>query len=108
MSDVAPEFPIIVGHEPASWCEQDVHGWFDLSYASYLTLPRSLMQEMPAEWQHRMVELLERMHEEFPEEHSGYAVFKRDRETGRFTLDRLRAYRHPDESAIAAARGERS
>ncbi len=36
-----------------------MHGWFGLSYASYLVLPRSLIQEMPEEWQKRMVELLE-------------------------------------------------
>ena len=34
-------------------------GWFSLSYASWLTLPRVLMHEMPDEWQNKMAELLE-------------------------------------------------
>ena len=32
--------------------------WFALSYASWLTLPRVLMHEMPDEWQMRMADLL--------------------------------------------------
>lgn len=35
-----------------------VHAWFGLSYAHYLTVPRSIMQAMPKEWQERMVELM--------------------------------------------------
>lgn len=36
-----------------------IHHWFGLTYASYLTLPRSLMQAMPGPWQLRFVELME-------------------------------------------------
>lgn len=32
--------------------------WFNLSYASWLTLPRVLMEAMPDEWQGRMAALL--------------------------------------------------
>lgn len=32
--------------------------WFGLSYASFLTLPRVFMQEMPVEWQDKMADLL--------------------------------------------------
>ena len=35
-----------------------LHLWFGLSYASFLTLPRSFMQAMPDDWQARMAELL--------------------------------------------------
>lgn len=34
-------------------------GWFGLSYASWLTLPRVLMHEMPDDWQARMAQLLQ-------------------------------------------------
>lgn len=44
---------------------EPVHGWFELSYSSYLVLPRSLMQSMPVGWQARMVECLEEMREAF-------------------------------------------
>ncbi len=46
--------------------ESPVHDWFGLSYASFLTLPRILMQEMPLDWQNRMVGLLREYEEEFP------------------------------------------
>lgn len=35
-----------------------VHDWFGLSYAQYLTVPRSVLQSMPEEWQVRFVTLL--------------------------------------------------
>lgn len=34
-------------------------GWFGLSYASFLTLPRVLMHEMPDDWQKKMADLLD-------------------------------------------------
>jgi len=40
--------------------------WFGLSYASFLTLPRVLMHEMPEEWQDKMTDLLEEFGETFP------------------------------------------
>lgn len=38
--------------------ERDIHGWFGLTYASYLVVPRSVLQSMPADWQDRFVHLL--------------------------------------------------
>jgi hypothetical protein len=38
--------------------QPDIHEWFSLSYASYLTLPRSVLQSMPDEWQKRFVAML--------------------------------------------------
>lgn len=32
-----------------------VHGWFGLTYANYLCLPRAVLQSMPDEWQERFV-----------------------------------------------------
>ena len=37
---------------------EELQRWFNLSYASYLTLPRVLMEAMPKEWQDKMAELL--------------------------------------------------
>ena len=87
------------------FCEQDVHGWFELSYAGYLVLPRVLMQEMPAEWQHAMVNLLDEATQAFPHAPSTYTVLLRDPVLGRFVGDGLRNYRYPKQSAIDAARG---
>jgi hypothetical protein len=37
---------------------EPIHEWFELSYAHYLTIPRSVLQSMPAEWQARFVACL--------------------------------------------------
>ncbi len=38
-----------------------LHEWFGLSYANYLTIPRTVLQSMPDDWQERMADLLEEM-----------------------------------------------
>jgi len=43
-----------------------IHSWFGLSYVSFLTLPRVLMENMPQEWQVKMSELLKEYEDEFP------------------------------------------
>jgi hypothetical protein len=37
---------------------EPIHTWFELSYSSYLVLPRSILQSMPTEWQRRFVDCL--------------------------------------------------
>ena len=39
--------------------KMDIHTWFELTYSSYLVLPRSILQSMPMEWQYRFVALLD-------------------------------------------------
>ncbi|WP_186445744.1 hypothetical protein [Paenibacillus cremeus] len=41
--------------------KKDIHLWFGLTYAQYLTIPRSVLQSMPEDWQHKFVELLEEL-----------------------------------------------
>lgn len=43
--------------------KKDIHTHFGLSYAQYLVLPRSVLQSMPEEWQHKFVSLLEELDE---------------------------------------------
>lgn len=43
--------------------DEPIHEWFELSYAQYLTIPRSVLQSMPVEWQHRFVQCLEELDE---------------------------------------------
>lgn len=40
--------------------------WFELSYASFLTLPRIAMEAMPPEWQGKMADLLNELDDTFP------------------------------------------
>ena len=37
---------------------KDLHGWFGLSYAAFVVMPRVAMMQMPKEWQEKMAELL--------------------------------------------------
>jgi len=41
--------------------KKDIHTWFSLSYASYLVIPRSVLQSMSEEWQYKFVELLDEL-----------------------------------------------
>jgi hypothetical protein len=38
--------------------DDPIHTWFELSYAQYLTIPRSVLQSMPQEWQARFFRCL--------------------------------------------------
>ena len=40
---------------------RDIHTFFGLSYSNYLVLPRTLLQSMPEEWQHRFTGMLDEM-----------------------------------------------
>lgn len=80
-------------------------GWFSLSYASFLTLPRVLMHEMPDEWQGKMADLLDEYDATFPNTPD---IGTRVQITVNGKLARTPAwlinYRHPDRSTIDACR----
>lgn len=40
-----------------------IHNWFELTYAQYLTIPRSVLQSMPGAWQERFVRCLQELDE---------------------------------------------
>ena len=62
-----------------------VHDWFELSYAQYLTVPRSALQSMPEPWQERLVALLDELDDsvDWRPEAGSYWVTLRDG-AGRF------------------------
>lgn len=72
-----------VGFEP-------IHRYFGLSYASYLVVPRSLLQSMPDAWQARLVRCLEELFDVY-DNHAHYVVQTKD-ERGKFTKDNLADY----------------
>jgi hypothetical protein len=86
-----------------------VHVWFELSYAQYLTLPRSLLQSMPVEWQERFVRCLEELDEmyDWRPNQGRYWVRLKDGE-GKFVHDPLMDYdrgrRHVDPDSIGGER----
>lgn len=85
--------------------EEPVHEWFELTYAQYLTIPRSILDAMPVEWQHRFVDCLNELDGTFdwrPSE-GRYWVQLKDAQ-GRYREDPLMEYRHPDRAYIESLR----
>lgn len=78
--------------------------YFGLSRANYLVLHRSLIQEMPSEWQERLVTLLDDYWENWD------AVADRDFEVrvrdshGRWNADPLANYRHASRELMDSLR----
>jgi hypothetical protein len=84
---------------------QKLHGWFGLSYASFLVLPRVLMQQMPDEWQGRMADLLSQYDEAFPNQ-PDFGTRVQCERAGKLTKwpSWILDYRHPDAAEIGKLR----
>lgn len=72
-----------------------VHHWFELSYAQYLTIPRSVLQAMPDSWQHRFTTCLEELDDliNWRPKSGRYWVKLKDGK-GRYVEDPYMQYRH--------------
>jgi hypothetical protein len=75
--------------------QMDISLWFNLTYASYLVLPRLWLENMPLEWQYKFVELLNEIPEtlEIDNEYSAQYIVTCKR-NGKFVKDIYRDYRH--------------
>jgi hypothetical protein len=85
--------------------DEPINTWFELTYAQYLTVPRSIMEAMPLEWQDRMVACLQELDATFdwrPEEGRYWVELRTANE--RYARDPLREYRHPDHEYIESIR----
>ena len=82
--------------------------WFSLSYASWLTLPRVLMHEMPDDWQKRMAELLAEWDDTWDSSELPSPSVTAKAE-GKFTKwpEWVLSYRHPDKAQIDRLRSNR-
>lgn len=74
---------------------QKLWGWFGLSRASFLTLPRGMMHEMPDDWQNRMASLLQEWDDHWPN-FPNVELSATCRKNGKFTPmpDEFKSYRH--------------
>ena len=75
---------------------RDINDWFSLTYASYLVLPRVLLQSMPPKWQKVFVAHLDQLEDAYPDYQSPrYAVYVRG-DKGRLAIEdkQYRDYRH--------------
>jgi hypothetical protein len=87
--------------------ESSLHLWFGLSYASFLTLPRVLMQEMSLEWQEEMAKLLKEYDEEFPNKPEIGTRVQITRNNKLIKIpDWLINYRRPDKDMIDKLKGK--
>lgn len=77
--------------------------WFGMSKASWLVLPRSMMHEMPDEWQDRMAELMEEWDETWERLPEPTITARKG---GKFAKwpSWLLNYRHPNKEAISSLR----
>lgn len=80
---------------------EPIHDWFELSYSSYLVIPRLALQEMPVDWQRRLVALLDEAEAGGMATPSDYTVQRRI--NGRFRRDPWADYRR---SSVEAARAQ--
>lgn len=81
--------------------------WWGLSYASWLTMPRVLMQAMPAEWQERAGVLLEEYCAAFPNTPDLYIHVTVSGPDGKRVAmpEWVNNYRHPKQAEIDKCRG---
>jgi 2'-5' RNA ligase len=83
--------------------------WFGLSYASWLTIPRVLMHEMPDEWQEKMAALLNEYDEHWNFEsvcdYTPHVTLRKGRRFAK-TPDWLVSYRHPHYNEIKKLRSK--
>jgi hypothetical protein len=75
---------------PAREDQEPIHGYFELSYSSYLVLPRSILQSAPTWWQNAFVSLLRKLEEWFDCPVGNYWV--RAKQGSKFVHDSLADY----------------
>jgi len=86
----------------------EINRWFGLTYASWLTIPRVLLQDMPDEWQAKFVALLEEYENSYPNQPAtGTRVQLTDLNNKLIkTPEWILNYRRPDFNMLAELRGE--
>ena len=79
------EKPIII--------KEFVHEWFGLTYASYMVLPRTMLQSMPDNWQEKFIKLINEMDDKLGHHNKvySYTVLSKDK-NNKFMKDDLRNY----------------
>jgi hypothetical protein len=83
------DIPIILKNSHRSELEP-IHNYFELSYAQYIAIPRTVLQSMPIEWQIRFVECMTELDETI-DWRQNYYVYLRD-DKGRFMNDPFADY----------------
>lgn len=77
----------------STYFDGPVWGYFGLSYAAYMVLPRSLLCGMDESWQERFVALMKEADAAYDLPEADYSVNLRV--NGRFKRDPMANYRYP-------------
>lgn len=93
-------------HESRGAGYDKLWGWFGLSYASFCTMPRILMHEMPDAWQSKMADLLAEFDATFQTSELPRCKVMAVDESGKFSRwpDWLLHYRRPELSRVLRLR----
>ena len=69
--------------------QNPIHDYFNLSYSSYLVIPRSILQSVPADLQIKFLEILNRIEKgsKFDEKKAPSNYWVRAQEDGKFVKD---------------------
>lgn len=92
-----------------NWVDSPIHKAFGLTYASFLVIPRLLMENMPWEWQVDMVDLMEEFVKKFEWEKDNETIniFTRGENGKLMSIDKnLCNYRRGDTSRYEKDSGE--
>lgn len=86
---------------------QQLRQWWGLSYATWLVMPRVLLEAMPEEWQARLAVLLKEYGAAFPQQ-PDLGTTVRTTQNGKLVRcpGWLLNYRHPSADEIRKCRGE--
>lgn len=88
---------------------RDINGWFAGTRASFLVIPRVLLEDMPTKWQEEMVKLLEEYDNTFDQTKVGVysCSVQAINESGKFIKmpDSIKNYRHPDKVFLSTLKG---
>ncbi len=86
--------------------DETLDQWFGLSHASFLTMPRVLMNEMPDEWKGKMAALLTEFDDEFPQSEIDLGTRVQCTRGGKLvaTPEALISYRRPDAQFVESCR----
>lgn len=93
-------------YEPIGYSK--LWGWFGLSYASWITIPRVLAHAMPDKWQEKMAKLLNEYDEYWDFSKIDLSVHVSTKRNGKFIniCSELGDYRHPDNEYIESLKNK--
>ena len=92
------EAPTPAPEDMSHYFDGPVWNAFGLTYAAYFVIPRAVLQSMPAEWQQRLVDTMNELHDAIDYGDGNYTVLLRD-DRGKFAKDPFVHYRHPQRFA---------